>query len=204
MMTESPRLAAHGGVRVVVRASQLQDLLGSVAGASQTALAELYDLTSGQVFALALRILKDRQIAEEVVLDVFLQIWRNAASFDPARGRPLGWILTIARSRALDALRSRTVRNRREEDLTAGAALTDLASSPPERAALVDRSRRVAAAIAGLPADQASAVELAYFQDLSHTEIALRLGLPLGTIKTRIRLGMVKLREKLKTFEDEQ
>ncbi len=204
MMTEGPGRAARADVRASVRAAQLQGLLVSVASGSQLALAELYDLTSRQVFALALRILKDRQIAEEVVLDVFLQIWKRAASFDPSRGRPFGWILTIGRSRALDALRSRTVRSRREEDLSAGAVLTDLSSTPPERAVARDRSRRLADAMAELPGDQACAVELAYFQDLSHTEIAARLGLPLGTIKTRIRLGMLKLRDKLKTFEDEQ
>jgi len=204
MMSEGSGLAARTEGRSVARAAELQSLLVAVSKADQAALAQLYDLTSRPVFALALRILKDRQIAEEVVLDVFLQIWNRAASFDPSRGRPFGWILTIARSRALDALRSRTVRSRREEDLALGAAVSDLGATPPERAAATDRSRRVADAIAALPADQASAVELAYFQDLSHAEIAERLALPLGTIKTRIRLGMLKLRERLKTFEDER
>ncbi|HTF88734.1 MAG TPA: sigma-70 family RNA polymerase sigma factor [Planctomycetota bacterium] len=203
-MSEGSGLAARTEGRSVARAAELQSLLVAVSKADQAALAQLYDLTSRPVFALALRILKDRQIAEEVVLDVFLQIWNRAASFDPSRGRPFGWILTIARSRALDALRSRTVRSRREEDLALGAAVSDLGATPPERAAATDRSRRVADAIAALPADQASAVELAYFQDLSHAEIAERLALPLGTIKTRIRLGMLKLRERLKTFEDER
>ncbi|MEO6708969.1 MAG: sigma-70 family RNA polymerase sigma factor [Planctomycetota bacterium] len=203
-MSEGSGLAARTEGRSVARAAELQALLLAVSKADQAALAQLYDLTSRPVFALALRILKDRHLAEEVVLDVFLQIWNRAASFDPSRGRPFGWILTIARSRALDALRSRTVRSRREEDLTLGAAASDLGATPPERAAATDRSRRVADAIAALPADQASAVELAYFQDLSHAEIAERLALPLGTIKTRIRLGMLKLREKLKPFEDER
>jgi len=204
MMIDGERAVASASAPPGVRAAQLEALLRSVSDGSQPALGELYDLASRQVLALALKIVKDRQTAEEVVLDVFLQIWRSAASFDPARGRPFGWILTIARSRALDARRSRLVRTRREEETSPEAAPADPASSPPERAAQGDRSRRVAAAIAGLPPDQGSAVELAYYHDLSHTEIAERLGLPLGTIKTRIRLGMLKLREKLKPFEDER
>lgn len=199
-MADGQNVVARSGVR----SAELQTLLLGIAAGRQQALAELYDLTSRQVFALAVRILKDRQIAEEVVLDVFLQIWKRAATFDPARGRAFGWILTIGRSRALDALRSRTVRSRLEQDTTSRFAPADAANSPPERAAAGDRRNRVAAAIAELPPEQARALELAYFQGLSHTEIAAELRVSLGTIKTRIRLGMLKLREKLKSFEDEQ
>ncbi len=186
------------------RSAALQALLSGIAAGSQQALAELYDLTGRQVFALAQRILKDSHAAEEVVLDVFLQIWKGAANFDPARGRALGWILTIARSRSLDALRSRSVRAAREEDLRRESSRLNVAIQPSERAAQADVSQRVASALAALPTEQARALELAYFQGLSHTEIATKLGLSLGTIKTRIRLGMLKLREKLKTFEDVQ
>ena len=135
----------------------LQVHLSSIAAGSQPALAELYDLTSRQVFALAQRILKDRHAAEEVVLDVFLQIWNGAGSFDPARGRALGWILTIARSRSLDALRSRSVRSAREQDLCLESSRVDAASQPSERAAEADVSMRVASALAELPAEQARA-----------------------------------------------
>ena len=203
-MTEAqdPALQAHG--LHAPCSSEVQALLAGIAAGSQVSLAELYDLTSRQVFSLAHRILKDSHAAEEVVLDVFLQIWKSAASFDPARGRALGWMLTIARSRSLDALRSRTVRSAREEDLRRESPRVDGAIQPCEGAAQADVSKRVATALAELPPEQARALELAYFQGLSHTEIAAILGLSLGTIKTRIRLGMLKLREKLKTFEDAQ
>src|SRR5687767_1888220 len=142
MMRDGLGLSARSEGRTGVRSAELQVLLSRIAQGSRPALAELYDLASRQVFALALRIVKDQQIAEEVVLDVFLQVWRRASSFDPARGRAFGWILTIARSRALDALRSRTVHGAREERLCQGHGLCDGGSTPPERAAEGDLGLR--------------------------------------------------------------
>jgi RNA polymerase sigma-70 factor (ECF subfamily) len=200
--------ASHATARSELRAlgapAELQALIHAVAEGSQQALADLYERTGGHVFALALKLLKDRQLAEEVVLDVFLQVWKTAGTFDVRRGRPLGWMLTIARSRALDALRSRLVRRRSEDEAVLGASAVEAAPEPPERAHAGDRQGRVARAIAELPPDQARAVELAFFEGLSHTEIAERIGASLGTVKTRLRLGLLKLRDKLKRFEDER
>jgi RNA polymerase sigma-70 factor (ECF subfamily) len=186
----------------LARTRELERLLAGVADGSQSALAELYDLCHRPVFALALRIVKDRQAAEDVLLDVFLQVWRGAAAFDRARGPAFHWLLTLARSRALDAVRARRLRRDREAGLSAAAGLLDGGEAPPEHVHSGDRSSRVRQAIAQLPGEQAQALDLAYFQDHTHAAIAARLGVPLGTVKTRIRLAMLKLREKLKNLEE--
>jgi RNA polymerase sigma-70 factor (ECF subfamily) len=202
-MDPGPHATATAGLRASLDSGELILLIQSVAGGRPQALADLYDRTSRQVFALAYRVLKDRQVAEEVVLDVFLQVWRSAQGYDVARARPLGWLFTIARSRALDALRARRVRVRREDELAPGHPEVEPAPTPPERLDLTDRQGRVRRALAELPADQKLAVHLAYFEGLSHTEIAQRTGASLGTVKTRLRLGMQKLRAKLTRFEDQ-
>lgn len=187
----------------LIRSGMLEEWIAQVRAGDSTALGRLFDQCQAPVFALALRIARDRHVAEEVLLDVFLQVWRQASHFDPRRGPAYHWLLTLARSRALDAVRSRTVRSRREADAAPLDPAADPAARPLEAAVAVDRASAVRSAIQTLPADQAAVIELAYDQDLSHTEIAARLGLPLGTIKTRIRLGMLKLRDKLRVFEDE-
>src|SRR5688572_2614112 len=115
-MTGPPTVQRQQG-RDSVRSGELDGLLASIAAGSQPALAELYDRCNRPVFALAQRIVKDRQLAEEILLDVFLQVWRTAETFDSTRGRPFHWLLTMARSRSLDALRSRQVRRGRESEL---------------------------------------------------------------------------------------
>lgn len=203
-MDPGPHATAAAGFSAGLDSGELQLLIQSVARGEQAALAELYDRASRRVFVLALRILKDRQLAEEVVLDVFLQVWRTARSYQVARARPLGWLFTITRSRALDALRARMVRLRHEAELAPELDEAEPAPTASECLDLQDRRGHVRRALSELPADQGSAVHLAYFEGLSHTEIAERTGASLGTVKTRLRLGMQKLRDKLTRFEDER
>jgi len=155
-----------------------------------SALGELYDQHSRLLFGLILRILKDRGDAEEVLQEVFVQAWTRAATYNLGLGSPLGWLLGIARNRAIDRLRRKTVHLRAVD-----AAVEPSAPEDPERlAALEQRRRSVQEALDALPADQRELIEQAYFLGLTHTELAARFGLPLGTVKTRIRSGMVSLR----------
>lgn len=163
-------------------------LLERLAGGDKSALAELYDSHAGLINGLTLRILRDAAEAEDVVQEVFLQVWRQAERYDPARGTPEAWLSTIARTRALDRLRRRAARR---EDADDGAAPVS-ARAPQIEAALAVRT-----ALRALSDDQRRAVELAYYGGLTHTEIAQALGAPLGTIKTRIRAALLRLRETL-------
>ena len=175
-----------------------ETLVERMAAGNQDALAALYDRHRSVIFSLILRILRDRAEAEEVLADVFFQAWRAAAGFDALRGTVIAWLVMLARSRALDRVRSK---GRREAGL---AALVEeqahAAPNPTDGAAAAEdelRRSRIQAALASLSPPQRGALELAYFSGLSHTEIAGRLGEPLGTIKTRIRQGLLKLRERL-------
>lgn len=173
------------------------DLIWKIAGGDQTALGELYDQASRQVFGLVLRIVSDHGVAEEVTLDTFHQVWRQANNFDLERGRPSSWILTIARSRAIDRLRSTAWVRKSQmplEDVTPFLAGND---SPEDSTALGEERRIVRAALAQLKPEQRELIEIAFFGGLTHYEIAAKLNLPLGTVKTRIRTGMLKLRELL-------
>ena len=170
-------------------------LVGRLACRDEGALARLYDETSPMVYGLALRVLKDPHAAEEATLDVYLQVWRQAGTFDPARGNVTAWLLMLARSRSIDRLRSRTRGERRNEPLTAAEILPDEGPSPDETADRAIRKRRIASALERLAPEQRDLIVTAFFTGLSHSEIAAETGLPLGTVKTRIRLGMTKLRE---------
>lgn len=181
------------------------DLIARAASGDERAMGELYDRYGRVLYAVALRIVGQRADAEEVVLDSFAQAWREATRFDAARGSVAGWITTIARSRALDLVRARS----RRERITATAAAEGPESSPamggwrvdPSSGVDVDeRRRQVRLALETLSPPQRRAIELAYFEGLSQSEIAERLDEPLGTIKTRVRLGMQKLRECLRPF----
>ncbi len=170
-----------------------QALLARVSGGDAAALRTLYDVCAGRAMSIAYRVLASRSEAEEVVQETFVQVWRQAASYDASRGGAMAWIATIVRSRALDRLRSRAASERavaRSED---DPDAQPTAPAPAEVAAQRELRAQVMAALAALPVEQRSAIELAYYEGLSHSEIAARLGDPLGTVKTRVRLGLAKL-----------
>lgn len=178
----------------------LHALIRRAAGGDQAALADLYDATSRYVFGLALRILQDRSTAEEVLLDVYTQAWKQSSSYDPKRGAPLGWLMTIARSRAIDRLRTGKLESQRRESLESISEVGSPASNPEEFVVESERQRIVQGALMMLSPEQREVIELAYYGGMTHTEIAAKLQQPLGTVKTRTRLGMMKLREQLSQF----
>jgi RNA polymerase sigma-70 factor (ECF subfamily) len=152
------------------------------------ALADFYDAHSGLAYGLALRVLRDRSDAEDVVQEAFVQVWRQADRYDPTRGTPQAWLCAIVRTRALDRLRRRVARREQEEAPESATS----ADAPDREGALAVRK-----ALQNLNADQRRALELAYYEGLTQTEIAARLNEPLGTIKTRIRTAMIRLRQEL-------
>jgi RNA polymerase sigma-70 factor (ECF subfamily) len=172
-------------------------LIARCAQGDQSALALLYDATAAHVNGLALRILADREMAEEVTGDVYLQVWRSARTYDAERGTPLAWLLTLARSRAIDRLRACAGDRRQTAPLELGLDAESPEPGPEEGSSLAQRGRFVRTALSHLGTEQREAIELAFFSGLSHSEIADTLGTPLGTVKTRIRLGMGRLRELL-------
>ena len=168
----------------------------------QAAMSSFYDRYAPVVLGLALRITREQADAEDVVVDTFAQVWRDAARFREQRGSVSAWVATIARSRALDLLRSRGRRHRLDDaaEAEAGVAPPAMGASTPSPMGNLladERTRRVHSAMATLPPAQRSALELAYFDGLSQSEIADRLNEPLGTVKTRMRLGVRRLRELL-------
>ena len=177
--------------------SRQAELIRGVAEGDDRALASLYDATSRTVYGLLLRILSDPSSAEEVLLDVYAQVWRQAASYCPERGRPLAWLTTIARSRAIDRLRR--VRNDQQRAVPLDEAARAAGGESVEEGVRVGEVRAVVrAALDALTPEQRDVIELAYYGGMSHSEIAAARGLPLGTVKTRTRLGMMRLREMLK------
>lgn len=169
-----------------------------VAG-EEGALGDLYDRLGGLLYSLARRILGSDREAEEIVQDVFVSAWRNARSFDPARASVTTWLTTMARNKAIDRLRA----NKRR--IPAAPAepehvpeMRDEAANPSQSTQQADRRQRIAGWIGELPPNQREAVEMAFFEGLTHPEIAARLGETIGTVKSRIRLGLDRLRQKLK------
>ena len=159
----------------------------------QSAMAEIYDRYSSIVYAVALRVLGDTGAAEDVLQEVFLQLWRNPSAFDSPRGSLAAWLAVITRNRAIDALR----RRRPETDIE-----DVIVSVAPDLAGQADRSRaaeKVRGVLRAMPTAQRSALEMAYFEGMSHSEIASKTGEPLGTIKTRIRAGLMALRKAFQT-----
>ena len=182
------------------REAALAALVARVAKGDQTALATLYDETSALVYGLALRILRDQYAAEDVTIDVYAQVYRQVSSYDANRGTPSAWLVTLTRSRALDRLRQEAQRREREEPLEAMTRLPSLTAGPEESSATTELRRLVQRALALLTPEQRQVIELAYYSGLSHNEIAATLGQPLGTVKTRIRTGMMLLRENLRSL----
>ncbi len=161
----------------------------------QAALDVLYERYSGLVYALALRIVHQPADAEDVVIETFWQLWQQAADYNDERGQLRSWIVTIGRSRALDRLRSMR-RNPMAESEEFNQPVAD--DNPEQETWMSEQSSIVRRALVSLPTDQRQALELAYYHGLSQSEVAGKLGEPLGTIKTRMRLGMMKLRDQLR------
>lgn len=171
------------------------DLLKAIAAGDEAALGRIYDRYRVILFGVLVRILNNRAEAEDVLQEVFLQVWRRAADFDETRGRPFTWLVTLARSRGIDRLRTLASRERVAQ---AGAKDTDEEFSDAASDAIRSEQRGVVnKALAQLPEEQQRPLMLAYFDGLTQSEIAKQLGTPLGTVKTRMRTGMIKLRELL-------
>lgn len=180
--------------RVQPEAAQVADveLLHAVARGDEAALARLYDAYRVILFGLLVRILNSREEAEDVLQDVFIQVWRRAKDFDEKRGRPFTWLVTLTRSRAIDRLRQLGARQRLAT--SAEQNQTEAASDALSDTIKVAQKEIVQQALAQLPEEQRHTLVLAYFEGLTQSEIALKLGAPLGTVKTRMRAGMIKLR----------
>lgn len=186
----------------VIQEQEWGQLIAQTAQGDQAALATLYDRTSPHVFGLVLKILNNREAAEEVTLDVYTQVWRQAHAYDRTRGAPGAWLMMLARTRAIDRFRAGAVERGRIESLDAATFFASDDETPEQDVEGQERRRYVQQALEVLTAEQRQAITLAYFYGLSQSEIAERLQLPLGTVKTRIRLGMIKLREALAPYED--
>jgi RNA polymerase sigma-70 factor (ECF subfamily) len=168
-------------------------LLNRIVARDSSALAEFYDRQSPMIFSLLLRILRDRREAEEVLQEVFLAVWTRADSYNVTLGSPAGWLVGIARNRGIDRLRANTVRDRTVDTYLPA----DNADSPELRAARSEQARVISRALDALQPEQRDLIEHAFFLGLTHSELAARFGLPLGTVKTRIRAGMLALRQRL-------
>jgi RNA polymerase sigma-70 factor (ECF subfamily) len=179
-------------------------LIAKVATGDERALACLYDSTSRMAYGLCLRIVKDPSAAEDITLETYLQLWRTAKTYNPVRGTVTAWLLTVVRSRAIDWLRARKARRAEfEQNLDDVFDLHDHRPSPERVSIDSSRARIIRDVMADLPAEQRNAIELTYFGGMSHSEIAAHTGLPIGTVKTRIRLGMMRLRELLGPYAGE-
>ena len=179
------------------REAAWRQYLGRIGDGDQDALAAFYDQSSGYVFGIAQRMLGSREDAEEVALDVYKQIWRGPRGYDSSRGSVASWLTTMTRSRALDRIRSRAARQRMEQPWEADSGIEPAVEGFERNSLLKLDQRRIAAALLTLPPEQRQMIEMAFFAGLSHGELAERLATPLGTVKTRIRQGMMKLRESL-------
>jgi len=174
-------------------------LIENIRTGDEAALAALYDRYSGMLYAMLLRILKDTGAAEEILQDLFLQVWRGAARFDPSRGTIGSWLLVIGRSRALSRLRMRKSREALEEHEAFSFEAVPSPQNFEDDLMRMQLGFRVRKALATLPRRQREALELAYFEGMTQTEIAMRTGSPLGTVKSRVRAAMQSLK---KSFQD--
>jgi RNA polymerase sigma-70 factor (ECF subfamily) len=177
------------------------EVIARVGKGDSQAFAELYEHSSSLLFTLALRILNNRDEAAELLQDVYIEVWRKAGNFDQNRGSPMAWLITLTRSRAIDRVRASTSRGRTRtdslEDNPAEQIQSDL-PDPLENRSMEELRSLVGDALTDLPAAQQEALELSFYDGLTHAEIAAKLDKPIGTIKTRIKLGMNKLRYTLR------
>ena len=173
------------------------ELLRAIAGQEQSALESFYDMTVARAYGVALRITGRRDAAEEVIADVYWQVWQQAGRYDTQRGSVLGWLLTICRSRALDHLRRRDKAEFHPEPHTLDSELSVAGTSPEDLLSAVERESAVHAALQGLPAQQGQLIGLAFFKGMSHQEIATYTAIPLGTVKTHLRKVLTALQQLL-------
>ena len=173
--------------------SQLVAALARVAGGDRAALQLVYQDTSAKLFGVCVRILNDKSEAEDVLQEVYLTVWRKASSFDPARASPITWLVAIARNRAIDRLRA-TAATRRMEPIEAAEAVSDPAPAAAERVELAQQHQRLARCLDELEARQAGAIRAAFLDGATYEELAARMSVPLGTMKSWIRRGLLKLR----------
>lgn len=199
-----PGLASRSTVRLVPADTALVDadlaLVRAVAINEAGAMGRFYDRFSSLVVAVALRMFRDRSEAEELAEDVFVELWQRAAQYDHTRGGVATWIATVTRSRGIDRLRRRQRQQARElgDDLKPGSAALMSGDDPLAQVAAHEERRQVRELLDALTAEQRQALELAYFEGLSHSEVATRLSRPLGTVKSHIRQGLIRLREALR------
>lgn len=185
--------------------SQTIQLLPAVSDGDVAAFEQLYDRHAPILYALLLRMLASPEDAQEVLQEAFVKAWNDASRYDPSRGSELAWLISITRSRGIDRIRSRKVRGEREKDAARDNSIRSAAvdgMAAVESVVAGEEQRAVRAALAEIPEAQRQALELAYFDGLSQSEIAGKLGVPLGTIKTRMQLGMRKMRERLRESLD--
>jgi RNA polymerase sigma-70 factor (ECF subfamily) len=187
--TVAPPVICHIGARVD---HDLTTYIARVAEGDQAAFAALYDLLAPSVYGVVRRVLRDPSQAEEVTQEVFVEIWKQAARYDVERGGVRTWALTIAHRRAVDRVRSE--QSHRDRQASVGAASLEVRATPEDDAIDADDRDRAREALATLPDVQREALELAFYDGLTHVQIADRLGVALGTVKTRIRDGLIRLR----------
>lgn len=198
-MTGSGSGSEAGGSRPLFRAADVAwaDCIQRAARGDQQGLSDLYDQSSRLVYSIVLRITGNPADAEEITLDVYTQVWRMARDYTPDRGSPTAWLTMLARSRALDRVRSKTARGKHEAALDPAFDAVASGQTAEESAMLSESRARIREAMSLLSPEQREAIELSFFTGLTHSELADRLGQPLGTVKTRIRLGMMRLRTAL-------
>lgn len=201
-----PRMTTPGTIQPSGdRQKEDGELINRMASGDKLACSELYDRFSRPLYSVALRVLNDQAEAEDVVQEVFLALWEKSASFDTTRGSAFGWAITLTRNRSIDRLRTRRRRatllsETFREDLPGGSSANDPDSA--DDLIFKEKSGAVRTALATLPAEQLRALELAFFSGLTQQEIAARLSEPLGTVKARIRRGLLKLRDTLSRRND--
>ena len=173
--------------------SQLAAALVRVAGGDRAALNMVYRDTSAKLFGVCLRILNNRSEAEDVLQEVYVTVWRKAAAFDPGRASPITWMVAIARNRAIDRLRASAI-SRRMEPIEAADAVSDPAPAAVERVELAQQHQRLAGCLEELEARHSAAIRAAFLDGATYEELATRMSVPLGTMKSWIRRGLLKLR----------